>query len=85
MNETKEGAAYVAVPGRKLTKETMKRVFVFDGNNLDDPNPDFSPKEVLRFYSGTYPELTNATIPDFGENKDGVLVFDIDKKMGTNG
>lgn len=29
---------------------------------LADPNPNMSTEEVQKFYSGKYPELTNATI-----------------------
>ena len=41
----------------------LKRVFITrrDGKDIDlaDPNPEFSVEEVMKFYSGTYPELTN--------------------------
>lgn len=29
---------------------------------LEDPNKDMSPEEVMKFYSSTHPELTNAVI-----------------------
>ena len=29
---------------------------------LEDPNPSFSPDEVMLFYANTYPELTTATV-----------------------
>lgn len=29
---------------------------------LDDPNPAFTPEEVLSFYSNVHPELTTATV-----------------------
>ena len=42
----------------------LKRQFTFkrDGKDipLADPNPDFTVEEVMKFYSGTHPELTNA-------------------------
>ncbi len=44
----------------------LKREFKFkkDGKEipLPDPNPEFTAEEVTKFYSGTYPELTNAVI-----------------------
>jgi len=45
----------------------LQRKFTIDkGNNkkieLTDPNADMSPEEVMKFYSGTHPELTNAII-----------------------
>lgn len=43
-----------------------ERVFKFkkDGKEvvLQDPNPKFNLEEVQKFYSGTYPEMTNATL-----------------------
>lgn len=29
---------------------------------LIDPNSDMTPEEVMKFHSGTYPELTNAVV-----------------------
>ena len=29
---------------------------------LADPNPNMSPEDVCKFYSGEYPELTNSTL-----------------------
>jgi PRTRC genetic system protein C len=44
----------------------LERVFTFkkDGKEmqLKDPNPELTAQEVLKFYSGTYPELTNAMV-----------------------
>lgn len=49
-----------------LDIKTLDRKFVVTINNesvtLTDPNPDFSPDEVMGFYSNTYPELTNSTV-----------------------
>jgi len=47
-----------------LEVSNVKREFTFkrDGKDvpLTDPNPEFSVEEVLKFYSTSYPELTNA-------------------------
>lgn len=44
----------------------LKRNFTFEKDKkkieLSDPNPNMSPEEVLKFYSGTHAELTNAVI-----------------------
>ncbi len=40
----------------------LERVFVFEMNELPDPNPKLSETEVLDFYSNTYPELNIAYI-----------------------
>jgi len=39
-----------------------KRVFRFDGRDLPDPNPKWSPDKVRSFYSNDHGELTNANI-----------------------
>lgn len=38
---------------------------------LEDPNPNMSPEDVMKFYSGKYPELTtsNVTGPKIVDNK----------------
>lgn len=44
----------------------LKRVFrIINGKtktDLPDPNPSMSPEDVIKFYSGEYPELTSATL-----------------------
>ena len=37
--------------------QALKRVFVFEMNELPDPDPRLTETEVLDFYSNTYPEL----------------------------
>lgn len=65
-----------------------KRVFKFDKNGdtvtLPDPNPDFTAEEVLRFYSGQYPELTTAALTG-PEIKDGKAVYSVEESVGTKG
>lgn len=49
-----------------LQVTALERKFVLKKNGKDvalsDPNPDFSPAEVMSFYSAMYPELTTATL-----------------------
>ena len=49
-----------------LQTTSLERVFKFkkDGKEqpLADPNPAMSPEEVMKFYSGTHPELTNGIV-----------------------
>lgn len=42
----------------------LQRVFKLSDKKtvLEDPNENMSPEDVQKFYSGKYPELTNATI-----------------------
>ncbi len=47
-----------------LTLTEIPRVFLLgkDKTRLPDPNPAYTPEQVLSFYSGPHPELTTATI-----------------------
>lgn len=44
----------------------LKRVFKLDNDgkvtNLSDPNPNMAPADVAKFYAGSYPELTTASL-----------------------
>lgn len=71
-----------------LTITTLERVFNFRNGNteisLADPNPDMLPGEVMDFYSGTYPELTTATVqgPEINNDK---AVYYFKTTIGTKG
>ena len=54
-----------------LQTESLKRVFNYKGEELQDPNLGLTPAEVLDFYSDKYPELVNATMsgPNISEHK----------------
>lgn len=49
-----------------LEVANLSREFIIerDGKkiSLKDPNPDFTVQEVVKFYAGVYPELTNGVI-----------------------
>lgn len=49
-----------------LEVANVNREFTFKRNGKDipltDPNPEFSVEEVLKFYSTSYPELTNGIV-----------------------
>ena len=67
---------------------TLQRVFTFkkDGNEvkLDDPNPNFTPDEVMTFYANSYPELTNSTVGDV-EVKNDKAIYVFKTTVGTKG
>lgn len=49
-----------------------KRVFVYDGQYFEDPGPEYTPEDVMRFLGQTYPELETGTyhsrtLPDGSE------------------
>lgn len=45
-----------------MNVETLKRMFVFNGRLLADPNSEFSVEEVLEHYSGMFPRLLGGKI-----------------------
>lgn len=52
-----------------MQKTTIKRSFTIQVKHnerivLTDPNADYSPDEVMAFYSNAYPELVNATFEE---------------------
>ncbi len=68
--------------------ETLERIFIMNDGKIDielpDPNPTYTPEQVLDHYSLQYPKLTNAVaIPD--KEKDGKYVYKIKDTVGTKG
>ena len=62
----------------------MKRVFKFGSRELEDPNKNMSPDEVMQFYSATYPELTTSTV--HGPKMEGdKAVYEFKTTVGTKG
>lgn len=51
---------------------------------LTDPNDSMSPEEVMKFYSGNYPELTNATISG-PKVEGGKAIYSFKTVVGTKG
>lgn len=70
-----------------LKSEKLTRTFLYDKDGeeikLVDFNPQSTPEEIVKFYSGQYPELTNAKIsPEFEGNN---VTFNISTSVGTKG
>lgn len=51
---------------------------------LSDPNGSMSPEEVMKFYSGNYPELTNATLSG-PKVEGGKAIYSFKTVVGTKG
>ena len=62
----------------------MSRIFMYNGMQLEDPDPAVSPEEVKNIYSGVYSELVQAKIEGPLE-KDGNVVFTFRRVVGTKG
>ena len=41
----------------KAEVKQLKRIFIFDGIEYDDVNPEYSPKEVVKTYAMLNPKL----------------------------
>jgi PRTRC genetic system protein C len=67
-----------------LETTTLKRVFNYGKIKLTDPSPSMEPKDVMQFYSGQYPELTNASL-EGPTIKDDEIVFEFGKTVGVKG
>jgi PRTRC genetic system protein C len=71
-----------------LTSQPLERKFVFKRNgetiDLPDFNPLAPPQDIVKFYAGQYPELTNAKIETPKVNGN-TITFNIGKEVGTLG
>ena len=62
----------------------VKRQFKHGNRQLDDPDPDMTPEEVMQFYAGTYPELTTSNV--HGPKMEGeTAVYEFKTTVGTKG
>lgn len=71
-----------------LEVKGIKRVFVIEINKekieLQDPNPDMTPEQVMDSYSSLYPHLTTATISGPKLENDN-QIFEFNTTIGTKG
>ncbi|HUV13243.1 MAG TPA: PRTRC system protein C [Acidobacteriota bacterium] len=68
----------------------MTRIFVYDGREFSDPDPNRSTDEVREYYATFMPELHNAEIKDLGERKakdseEKEHLWEFKKRVGTKG
>lgn len=61
----------------------MVRVFVYDGREFPDPDPNMSPEEVRQSMSNFFPELANAETKASKRGEDDIYEFT--KRVGTKG
>lgn len=67
-----------------LQISNYKRVFKHGAVTLADPNPNFSPEEVMNFYSNQYSELTTSNV--HGPIIEGdAAVYSFKTTVGTKG
>ncbi len=61
----------------------MGRVFVYDGREFPDPDPNLSADEVRASLANLLPELANAEVKQSKRDEDDVYEFK--RRVGTKG
>ncbi|GAI84014.1 unnamed protein product [marine sediment metagenome] len=61
----------------------MARVFVYDGREFPDPDPNMSVDEVRQSMTSFFPELANAETKQSKRGEDDIIEFQ--KRVGTKG
>jgi len=61
----------------------MARVFIYDGREFPDPDPNLSPDEVRQRMADFFPELANAEIKTAERGED--TLYELVRKVGTKG
>lgn len=62
----------------------LERTFTFNGVNLPDPGPEFSPEDVKEMFANQYPDLLTALIdgPNIVGDKEAYTFV---RNVGTKG
>lgn len=66
-----------------LTVET-KRKFKVGDQELPDPDPNMSVREVIKFYAPQYPEITSCSVP-VPSAKNGTFIYTFNPKIEEKG
>jgi PRTRC genetic system protein C len=67
-----------------LTANPVRRVFLYNGRTLVDPDPSLTPDQVKAFYSNMYPDLASAVIED-GRFEAETQTYEFRRAIGTKG
>ena len=59
------------------------RIFIYEGREFPDPDPNMSVEEVKTTMSDFFPELANAEVKE--ETRDDDTLFEFVKRVGTKG
>lgn len=63
-----------------------KRVFLYNGKTLPDPNPALSAEKALALYKDQYPELVNASLGEADvDPAANTVTYEVTTKTGTAG
>jgi len=61
----------------------MARVFVYDGREFPDPDPNLTPDEVRQMMTDFFPELANAEVKETTRGED--TLYELVRKVGVKG
>ena len=61
----------------------MVRIFVYDGRDFEDPDPELTVDQVKANLADFHGELANATVSETKRGEDTVYTFN--KRVGTKG
>ena len=61
----------------------MARIFVYDGREFEDPDPEMTVEQVRASLADFYGELNNATCSE--SKRDNDTIYKFEKRVGTKG
>ena len=61
----------------------MVRIFIYDGREFEDPDPEMTVEQVKTSLADFYGELANATVNETKRGEDTIYQFN--KRVGTKG
>ena len=61
----------------------MARIFVVDGREFPDPDPNLKVDEVRQHMSTFFPELSNAEVKESKRGED--TIYELKRRVGTKG
>ena len=59
------------------------RVFVYEGREFPDPDPNLAVEDVKRMMADFFPELTNADVREHKRGED--TLYELVRRTGTKG
>ena len=61
----------------------MARIFVYEGREFPDPNPEWTTEQVKANLSEFYGEVANASVTETKRDED--TIYEFQRRVGTKG